>query len=113
MEADLRMYLDEAELQALLANDPQFIPGCDGAVVAREVTVPGVGAIDLVAVTDDGTITLVECKLAKNPEIRRAVVGQIMAYASGLAGLTFDRFDAVRFDREASSLGRVRPRSGK
>ena len=93
VEADLRMYLDEAELQTLLANDPQLIPGCEGAVVAREVTVPGVGAIDLVAVTDDGTITLIECKLAKNPEIRRAVVGQIMAYASGFAGLTFDRFD--------------------
>ena len=41
---------------------------------------------------DTGTVTLIECKLAANAEIGRAVVGQILAYASGLAGSTYEAF---------------------
>jgi hypothetical protein len=93
--ADLRMHSDEDELQSLLERDPRLIPGCAGAAVVREMTVPGVGAVDLVAVDGSGDVTLVECKLAKNAEIRRAVVGQILAYASGLAGLQFAEFDGL------------------
>lgn len=93
--ADLKMYSDEDELQSLLERDPGLIPGCAGAAVVREMAVPGIGAVDLVAVSGSGEVTLVECKLAKNAEIRRAVVGQILAYASGLAGMPFDEFDGL------------------
>ena len=72
VEADLKMFVSESELQALLARDPHLVPGCAGAAVVRELTVPGVGSVDLVAVDDSGTITLIECKLEKNPESRRS-----------------------------------------
>jgi hypothetical protein len=57
------------------------------------VTVPDVGTVDLVLVDGDGVITLVECKPRANPQIRREVVCQILAYASGLQGLSYDEFD--------------------
>jgi hypothetical protein len=38
--------------------------------------------------------TLVECKLRANREIRREVVGQILAYAGGLARLSYEEFAA-------------------
>jgi hypothetical protein len=43
----------------------------------------------------DGVITIVECKLRANPEIRRSVVGQLLAYAAGLWHLSYDDFDAT------------------
>jgi len=89
-------YTKEAALQALLAEAPGLIPGVDPerCVVAREVHL-GEGYADLVAVDADGVITIVECKLRANPEIRRSVVGQLLAYAAGLWHLSYDDFDAT------------------
>ena len=89
-------YTKEAELQRLLAHAPGLIPGVDPerCVVAREVHL-GEGYADLVVVDADGVITIVECKLRANPEIRRSVVGQLMAYAAGLWRLSYDEFDAT------------------
>jgi RecB family endonuclease NucS len=39
--------------------------------VATEVPVPSTGSADVVAVDAAAQITIVECKLEKNPEIRR------------------------------------------
>jgi hypothetical protein len=50
----------------------------------------------------DASITVVECKLAKNAEVRRAVVGQILSYAASIAKLDVDDFLA-RFE---TRLGR-------
>jgi hypothetical protein len=46
----------------------------------------------------------VECKLRANREIRREVVGQILAYAGGLAHLSFDEFAAGFRKRAGQSL---------
>lgn len=46
----------------------------------REFNIPGIGLVDLVCVDDQDTLTIIECKLAANPQIRREVVGQIIAY---------------------------------
>ena len=105
VQANLRTFVDERELRDLLASDPQLIPGCDEAVAATELTIPGMGRLDLVAVTSTGIVTLVECKLNKNPEIRRSVIGQILAYASGLTGTDFDLFDALFAARHKKGLG--------
>jgi len=77
-------YKKEKELQKLIADSPSLLPGVqDGAVaVATEVGVPGVGAADVVVVDRDGEITIVECKLAENREIRRWVIGQVFSYAA-------------------------------
>lgn len=98
--ADPRSWGLEVGLEDVLAAHPYLIPGCSGAVVARQFTIAGVGIVDMLCVDDVGSITLVECKLARNAEIRRAVVGQIFAYASGLAGTSEPDFSA-EFARRA------------
>lgn len=79
-------YTNEDELQRLLAESPGLLPDIDPAqvAVARELPISGSGYLDVAVVGLDATITLVECKLQANPEIRRSVVGQVLAYASGL-----------------------------
>ncbi|MFW5469517.1 hypothetical protein ACOCJ4_05660 [Knoellia sp. CPCC 206435] len=88
----LTAFGNERELQALILADPGLVPGCAGAVAVDELPVPGVGSLDIALVDELGVLTLVECKLRANPQIRREVVGQILAYASGLRGLTIEDF---------------------
>lgn len=91
-----RSYESEQALQELLRTSSGLIPGVDPdrSVVAEEVSLGG-GSADLVALDADGVITIVECKLAGNPEMRRTVVGQILAYAAALWRLDFESFEAV------------------
>ena len=95
-------YHNERALQDLLLESPSLLPGIEEAAVIDEMGLPDTGSVDLALVEPSGDITLVECKLVANPEIRRAVIGQIMAYAASLWGFTYDDLDA-RFQRR---LGR-------
>ena len=97
---------DEAALELLLKDSPNLLPGTQGAPVAvvSQLQVPGTGPADLVAVSTDGGITLVECKLRANPEIRRHVLGQVFAYASGLWHLSYEEFDAAYSKRAGMTL---------
>jgi len=80
----------------MLRNAPQLLPlQGEGSVFVDELTVPGVGSVDLAGVDAAGSITLVECKLGTNPEIRRSIVGQIFAYAAGLWQMSYEGFDDV------------------
>jgi hypothetical protein len=97
----LQNFESELELQGLLAEAPELIPGCAGTFTVLELPVPGAGFIDLLCVDETGSLTIVECKLAGNPKIRREVVGQIFSYASGLAGMSYDDF-ASRFATRAN-----------
>lgn len=90
----VQSYNDEEMLKLLLCESPQLLPThTEGSVVVDELTVPLIGSVDLAAVDADGSITLVECKLSSNPEIRRSVIGQIFAYAAGLWQLRYEDFD--------------------
>src|SRR4051794_35475938 len=88
---DVTRYPDEDAIQALLAQSPELVPGIGSTrlAVAREVSLSA-GYVDLVVVAPDGAITLVECKLKANPEIRRHVIGQILAYAATLWELSYE-----------------------
>ena len=98
-------YPDEASLQELLAKSPELLPECDGSEsVATELRVPETGPVDLVCVSSGGAITLVECKLQSNPEIRRRIVGQVLAYAAGLWKLSYEDFDLAFQATHGSSL---------
>jgi len=98
---EARTYDDEAHLQGLLAADPARVPGvADGAVAVRELPTSG-GPIDVCIVDPDGSLTVVECKLASNSERRRMVIGQVIDYAS-----------AIWRDGEASFLAAWRRRGG-
>lgn len=94
-EPDNSAYENEAHLQELLANDPARLPGIpEGAVAVRELSTSA-GPIDICVVHPDGEITVVECKLSKNSEKRRMVIGQVIDYAAAL------RFDGAKSFHES------------
>src|SRR5262245_10900700 len=91
------MARSENALRDLLFVRPEILPidEIDPAVgplvpVARELNVPGVGRIDAFLADGRGHLVIVECKLWRNPQARREVVGQILDYARALAGFSYD-----------------------
>lgn len=60
--------------------------------VCRELPT-NAGPVDLLFVNNDGLLTLVECKLWKNPEARREVVGQILDYAKEISRWTYQHLE--------------------
>jgi len=90
-------FTEEGKLQDYLEHFPSLIPmeEIDENVpelicIGREVGIPP-GAIDLLFIDANGILTVVETKLAKNPEARRTVIGQIIEYASYLSEWTVDK----------------------
>jgi hypothetical protein len=55
---------------------------------------PDGSRLDVLAVHADGTLSLCECKLARNAGIRREVIGQILEYASLVSSMSFSDFCA-------------------
>jgi len=97
----------EAQLQKLIYESPELIPTYEGdapAVFAREAGLPGSGYTDLLGVDVEGNILLVETKLARNDEVRRTVIGQVLEYAAYLWKMTFKDFDSLFVSREAISV---------
>ncbi len=81
-------YADEKQLQEFLRDYADLIP-----VEEIELGTPPLlcigwevhaasGSEDLLYVDETGLLTVVETKLRKNPEARRAVVGQVLEYAA-------------------------------
>jgi hypothetical protein len=102
----VQQYANEAELQALIAESPEVVGDIERrpVVTLRELALPDAGFLDVLVVHLDGELTLVEAKLNRNPEIRRAVVGQLLGYAGGLWRLSYDRLDALVHEREGKPL---------
>lgn len=87
----------ENELRDLIYAQPEVLPvdDIDPAIgplvpVARELGLPGTGRIDVFLADRHGHLVVVECKLWRNPQARREVVGQILDYARTLAGFSYD-----------------------
>lgn len=79
---------DEATLHDLVEQAPHLLPLSGRpnlTVLGREVLLGGNYA-DLLAVEPSGRIVVVEIKLAKNSEARRAVIAQVLTYAAFLRG---------------------------
>ena len=83
--------VSEADIQAMVHAHPGSLPIAEidslftGAVpICRELSTPA-GPIDNLLVTPTGLPVIVECKLWRNPEGRREVVGQILDYAKELS----------------------------
>lgn len=51
------------------------------------------GSVDLVYINEYGFITIGECKLWRNPEARRKVIGQLLDYAKDLAKWDYSKFE--------------------
>lgn len=70
--------------------------------VCRELSAPS-GAIDLIYLNESGAITIAECKLWRNPEARRKVIGQVLDYAKDIAGWEYEIFERACLDRMPES----------
>ena len=105
-ELKATQYADEAALEELLRTSPELLPGsAAGPVyVVSQLAVPNVGTADIVVVDRAGAITIVECKLRANSEIRRWVIGQVFSYAAGLWQLSVFDFDRLWQARAGTSL---------
>ena len=88
--------MDEATLQQLVFNHPECLPISDideaynpVISVCMELNTP-VGPLDILMVSPNGGITIVETKLWRNPEARRKVVAQILDYAQELSRWSYE-----------------------
>ena len=81
---------NEAFIRDLVFRHPEMLPideidstYAQAIPVCCELTTPA-GSIDCLFVNRSGLLTVVECKLWRNPEARRKVVAQILDYAKEL-----------------------------
>ena len=89
---------NEKQLQELIKDNPDLLPvedlGMKGplAVIGRETGLPS-GAVDLVALSRDGDLLIVEFKTGpKNPDFR-AALAQLVDYGSDLWGRDWESFE--------------------
>lgn len=87
----------EHRLRDLIHDNPTIMPvhALDPSfgrlfTVARELNIPGVGFVDVLLADERGRLVVVECKLWRNPQARREVVGQILDYARALGRYAYD-----------------------
>ncbi len=71
--------------------------------VCRELGTPA-GPIDVVFINQAGLLTLVECKLWKNPEARREAVGQILDYAKEITRWSYEDLSSAVHAQVGRSL---------
>lgn len=103
-------FTEESKLQDYLEKYPSLIPlsevvegASDLLCIGREVSA-GPGAVDLLFIDKGGLLTIVETKLAKNPEARRTVIGQIIEYASYISQWTADDVYRIANDYRKTDL---------
>jgi hypothetical protein len=90
----------EAELQKMLEESPSLIKiedireGSSPLVVSiPEFALADSGLIDILAFSSKGDVAIIECKLDKNQEARRKVIGQVLEYASFLWQTSYEEID--------------------
>ena len=114
IEKGERVYLgdvkhkDESWLRDTLFDNPEILPidDIDSAFgplipICKELRTDA-GPIDAVFINERGRLTIIECKLWKNPQARREVVAQTLDYVSALTDWSYA--DLQR--QVASALGR-------
>jgi hypothetical protein len=99
---------DESWLRDTLFQNPEILPidDIDSAFgplipVCKELRTDA-GPIDAVFINERGRLTIVECKLWKNPQARREVVAQTLHYVSALTDWSYADFQR----QVASALGK-------
>jgi len=95
-------FANEGILQDILYKSPEIIPLeklgqniKEPKVFVKEAGLAGSGSADLIGIDESGGITIIECKLATNADIRRKVIGQLLEYAAYLWQKTFEEFDEI------------------
>lgn len=87
----------EHRLRDLIHDHPGIMPVHDldpsfGRLftVAKELYLPGAGFVDVLLADERGRLVIIECKLWRNPQARREVVGQIIDYARELSRYSYE-----------------------
>ncbi|TKJ47083.1 hypothetical protein CEE34_05595 [Candidatus Aerophobetes bacterium Ae_b3a] len=108
-----RKFVVETDLQNCLEKFPELIPlkeidpeSPPLLAIGREVSLPQGAVIDLMYVDAAGILTIVETKLARSYQAHRAVIGQIVEYASYILKWTAE--DIERIANEYLSSNRLR-----
>lgn len=113
-------YADEDLLQRLLEQYPDLLAGEQvdpddprrWLLVEREAGIAHDGderhrwRLDHLFLDQDGVPTLVETKIASNPELRRQVVGQMLDYAANLVEVWSAERIQLEFEARCSEAGR-------
>ena len=96
---------DEAWVQEMVFAHPELVPSqlleseADRFVpFCRELPIRVGGRsvyLDVFGATTSGTPVLIECKLWKNPQARREVVGQLLEYSAHLQGMSYEDVVAI------------------
>ncbi len=105
--ASPQAYEDEATLHKLIEQNPGLLPlagSPDLSVLGSEVYL-GIGYADLLAVESSGRPAIIEVKLARSSEARRAIVSQIISYAAFLHGLTVERLEQGTLRKPLADAG--------
>ena len=90
-----QVFQEEATLHKLIEENPQLLPlACSPrlTILGSEIKL-GTGYADILAVESNGRPAIIEVKLAGNPEARRAIVSQVIAYAAFLHGFTIESLE--------------------
>ena len=93
--ASSQVFPDEASLHRLIGDNPQLLPlaGSPRLIVLGSEVRIGSGYADILAVEASGRPTIIEVKLASNPEARKAIVSQVIAYAAFLRGFDIESLE--------------------
>ena len=100
-------FQDEATLHSLIEQNPQMLPLAGSprlTVLGSEIHL-GTGYADILAVEPSGRPAIIEVKLASNPEARRAIVSQVIAYASFLRGCDVEGLERGPLRRPLADAG--------
>jgi len=87
---------DERTLHELIHQTPHMLPLAGSpqiTMLGSEIRL-GNGYADLIGIEATGRPVLIEIKLARNSEARRAIVAQVLAYAAALHGMTLDQLQS-------------------
>jgi RecB family endonuclease NucS len=81
----------EKDLEIWVEQSPSLL-GRNLSVVGRQVYIPKVGPLDLLAVDDDGRLVIVEFKRQQST---RDTIAQILDYASAIRLMTVEQLKAL------------------
>lgn len=89
-------FSNELEIQDLVFNHPEVLPVSDIdesfnplISICKELRT-NAGYLDILMITPNGDLCIVEAKLWRNPEARRKVIGQILDYANELSKWNYE-----------------------
>ena len=105
--ASPQVYKDEATLHRLIQDNPRLLPlaGSPGVMVLGSEVQLGTGYADILAIEPSGRPTIIEVKLTRNPEARRAIVSQVIAYAAFLQGFDVESLEQGPLRRSLADAG--------